>query len=83
MTTTPVPATGPLSHRDRSVLRAVGAGRCQVSGRAAVVLLIDGVRCSDQFCGPRLVRAGLIDAPGPGPAAARLTASGLALLAAA
>ncbi len=70
-----------LSHRDRSVLRAVDAGRCEVTGHAT--LLVDGVGCCDQFVGPRLVRAGLIAPPGPEPAPARLTASGRALLAAA
>jgi hypothetical protein len=68
-----------LSHRDRAVLRAVCAGRCQVSGRAAL-LVIDGVGCCDQFAASRLVQAGLIATPGPRPAPARLTASGLAML---
>lgn len=72
-----------LSHRDRSVLLAINAGRCEVSGGVAVLLVIDGVGCSDQFVGPRLVRAGLIASPGPGPARARLTASGHAVLEAA
>lgn len=75
--------TTPLSHRERSVLLAVHDGRCQVSGRAAVVLVIDGVGCCDQFLGRRLVLAGLIAAPGPVQAPARLTASGHALLGAA
>jgi hypothetical protein len=69
-----------LSHRDRAVLRAVRAGRCQVSGRAATLLVVDGVGCSDQFVAGRLVQAGLIASPGPRPAPARLTASGIALL---
>lgn len=69
-----------LSHRDRAVLRAVRAGRCQVFGLAAAVLVIDGVGCSDQFAASRLVHAGLIATPGPRPAPACLTASGLALL---
>src|SRR5688572_8586643 len=69
-----------LSHRDRAVLRAVRAGRCQVSGRAATLLVIDGVGCSDQFVAGRLVQAGLIASPGPRPAPARLTTSGIAML---
>jgi hypothetical protein len=69
-----------LNHRDRAVLRAVRAGRCQVSGRAATLLVIDGVGCSDQFVASRLVQAGLIASPGPQPAPARLTDSGIALL---
>jgi hypothetical protein len=69
-----------LSHRDRAVLRAIRAGRCQVSGRAATLLVIDGVGCSDQFVASRLIQAGLIASPGPQPAPARLTASGIAML---
>jgi hypothetical protein len=68
-----------LSHRDRAVLRAIRAGRCQVSGRAETLLVIDGVGCSDQFIASRLVQAGLIASPGPRPAPAHLTAAGLAL----
>jgi hypothetical protein len=79
MTTT----TETVSHRERSVLRAVHAGRCQVSGTGAVLLVVDGVGCCDQFLGRRLVLAGLIASPGPVPAPARLTASGRAVLMAA
>ena len=66
-----------FSHRRRVVLRA---GRCQVSGRAAALLVIDGVGRSDWFVASRLDRRGLLATPGPRPAPARLTASGLALL---
>lgn len=69
-----------LSHRDRAVLMAVRAGRCEVSGRLAVSLTIDGLGCSDQFVGHRLVRAGLITAPAAAPGRARLTSSGRAVL---
>ncbi|MEU7480639.1 hypothetical protein AB0A63_32000 [Lentzea sp. NPDC042327] len=65
-----------LTHRDRAVLRAVAAGRCQLSGTA---LLVDGLGCTDQFIGTRLTTAGLISAT-PGPAA--LTTAGQAALAA-
>jgi hypothetical protein len=71
----------PLTHRDRAVLRAVAAGRCEISATAGV-LVVDGLCLSDQFAGPRLAAAGLI-ATGPDPGPARLTASGRALLAAA
>ncbi len=71
--------SGALSYRDRAVLRAIEAGRCEASGRVSVALVIDGLGCSDQFVGQRLVRAGLLAAPGP----ARLTASGRAMLLAA
>jgi hypothetical protein len=69
-----------LSHRDRAVLRAVAAGRCQISGGC---LLVDGVGCCDQFVGRRLTQAGLIAAAGREREAARLTETGQALLAAA
>ncbi|MDN5750785.1 MAG: hypothetical protein L0H64_20140 [Pseudonocardia sp.] len=81
--TTSTSTSRTLSHRDRSVLAAVLAGRCEVAGGAAAVLVIDGLGCCDQFAGPRLVRAGLIAPPGPTSAPARLTATGHALLAAA
>ncbi|MGM1062844.1 hypothetical protein [Saccharothrix sp. Mg75] len=63
-----------LTHRDRAVLRAVAEGRCAYT---AGTLFVDGVRCCDQFVGPRLARAGLIaDRAGT----AGLTADGRALL---
>lgn len=69
-----------LTHRDRTVLLAVYAGRCEVSGHADVVLIIDGVGCCDQFVGSRLVRCGLLAPPGEAAGRARLTASGLAMI---
>lgn len=77
------PTSSALTYRDRAVLRAVQAGRCEVSGRIGVSLVIDGLGCSDQFVGQRLVRAGLVAVPGPQPGPARLTASGRAMLLAA
>ncbi|XVV06203.1 hypothetical protein ACQPW3_12775 [Actinosynnema sp. CA-248983] len=65
-----------ITYRDRSVLRAVAAGRCVYT---AGTLLVDGLACCDQFLGPRLVRAGLIE-PEPG-GSAHLTRAGLAALA--
>ena len=74
----PTTAAPTLSHRDRSVLRAVAAGRCGHPGPGH--LTVDGVALADQFAGLRLIDAGLIaDAPG----AVVLTVSGAALLAAA
>jgi hypothetical protein len=73
----------PLSHRDRAILRAVAAGRCQISGGACAALTVDGLSCCDQFVAARLAGAGLIAAPGPQPEPARLTESGQAVLAAA
>jgi hypothetical protein len=71
----------PLNTRDRAVLRAVAAGRCEISPIDGGVLVVDGLRLSDQFAGLRLTAAGLIASAGSGPA--RLTSSGQALLAAA
>jgi hypothetical protein len=78
-----VTALPTLSHRDRAILRAVAAGRCQISGGACAALTVDGLSCCDQFVANRLAGAGLIAAPGPRPEPARLTESGRALLAAA
>lgn len=72
-----------LCHRDRAVLRAVAAGRCQIAADAGVVLVIDGVCCCDQLIGTRLCEAGLITPGGSRPCPARLTESGRALLEAA
>jgi len=72
-----------LSYRDGAVLRAVAAGRCEISADAGGCLVVDGLCCCDQSVGPRLTRAGLIAAAGPLPAPARLTSSGQALLEAA
>ena len=81
MTTTPVTATTvpALCHRDRAVLRAVAAGRCEVAD-VGPTLVIDGVCCCDQLVGARLVSAGLIATDGPRTGPARLTPSGRALL---
>jgi hypothetical protein len=53
-----------LTHRDRSVLRAVAAGRCQRPGPGSRT--VDGMALADQFAGLRLADAGLITvAAGP------------------
>jgi hypothetical protein len=75
-------AAAPLNNRDRAVLRAVAAGRCEVSKVSGGALVVDGRFLSDQFSGHRLAAAGLIEAC-PAGSPARLTASGAALLAAA
>jgi hypothetical protein len=71
-----------LTGRDRAVLRAVAAGRCQLGAGYAPVLRIDGLMCSDSAAGYRLVAAGLIRAAYPaGPLAeAVLTEAGRAAL---
>lgn len=71
--------TTPVSQRDRAVLRAVAAGRCEISETVGGNLLIDGVWFTDQFAGLRLAEVGLIIA-GPQGGPARLTASGRTLL---
>ena len=73
-TTTPTA----LTHRDRSVLRAVAAGRCQQPGPGS--LTVDGLALADQFAGLRLLDAGLITAAA---GLVALTDSGRALLTAA
>ena len=70
----------PLSNRDRAVLRAVAAGRCEISSTGSV-LVVDGLCFADQFAGARLTAAGLIAAV-PDNGRALLTTSGQALLAA-
>ncbi|MFC4946755.1 hypothetical protein [Pseudonocardia sp. GCM10023141] len=71
-----------VSGRDRAVLRAVDAGRCQLGAGCEPVLLVDGLVCADFTAGLRLVEAGLLVAPDAarplGPA--RLTPAGRALL---
>ena len=71
-----------LSRRDLAVLRAVAAGRCQISETFGGNLVIDGVWFTDQFAGVRLTEAGLI-LPDPRGRPARLTGSGRAVLEAA
>ncbi|WP_214370810.1 hypothetical protein [Pseudonocardia sp. H11422] len=73
----------PLSNRDRAVLRAVAAGRCEMPDGSGHSLMIDGLCCCDQFVGPRLAGAGLITAIGRRPGPAQLTSSGRAILEAA
>jgi hypothetical protein len=75
MSVTTLPA---LTNRDRSVLRAVAAGRC--SRPAPSSLTVDGMALADQFAGLRLVDAGLITASA---GLVALTDSGRALLTAA
>jgi hypothetical protein len=70
-----------LSKRDRAVLHAVAAGRCQMSGGCGPTLVIDGMCYADQFAGARLIGAGLIAVPRSAAESARLTRTGRAFLA--
>jgi hypothetical protein len=75
--------TAVLTGRDRAVLRAVAAGRCQLGVGYAPVLWIDGFLCADSTVGHRLVAAGLIFPSDPGRPldVATLTEAGRAALA--
>ncbi len=75
-----ISTTTSLSHRDRAVLLAIAAGRCQISGDLNASLIIDGLSCCDQFLGARMTRAGLIAAARSRQERARLTPTGRALL---
>lgn len=66
--------------RDRAVLRAVAANRCQLRAGCEPLLLIDGVACADSGVARRLMAAGLIAAPVAVAERARLTAAGRAAL---
>ena len=74
-----------LNHRALSMLRAVVAGRAQVSCSSEPDLFIDGVPCCDQYLAHTLAHEGFIEAAQPGtrgelvPAA--LTDAGVAALA--
>jgi hypothetical protein len=68
----------PITNRDRAVLRAVAAGRCQISPKGGV-LVVDGLFFADQFAGHRLTEAGLI-AAATDTGRALLTATGSALI---
>lgn len=49
-----------LSGRAKAVLRAVAAGRAQLTGGCEPDLYIDGLACCDQVVSHDLVRAGLL-----------------------
>lgn len=49
-----------LSHRARAVLRAVGAGRCEISGGSEPDLFVDGLAFCDQLLAHALSHAGLL-----------------------
>jgi hypothetical protein len=75
-----------LSGRDRAILRAVERGTAELVVGVEPDLYLDGRWCADQFAAHRLARAGLLAQLAPAAVGqrvpARLTAAGLALLAA-
>lgn len=76
---------GPLTHRDRAILRAVAVGTAELIVGVEPDLMLDGRCCGDQLAAHRLARAGLIAAAHPAVAGqrvlARLTAAGRHVLA--
>ncbi|MET8851973.1 hypothetical protein [Amycolatopsis sp. NPDC004625] len=73
-----------VNHRMRAMLRAVGAGRAQVSCSSEPDLFIDGLSCGDQFAAHALAHQGLVRAARPGSPGelvpAVLTAAGQAII---
>ncbi|MFE0024850.1 hypothetical protein [Amycolatopsis sp. NPDC059021] len=75
----------PVSHRGMAMLRAVGAGRAQLTLSQEPDLFVDGVPCCDQFTAHTLAHQGLLRPGRPGAVGQRvpavLTAAGRALVA--
>src|SRR3954447_3448048 len=67
--------------RDRALLRAVAAGRCQLRAGCEPQLIVDGLSCADSAAARRLIVAGLIASPAATIEQARLTSAGRAALA--
>ena len=70
--------TTPLPHRAIAMLRAVAAGRAELTDSSEPDLRVDGLPCCDQAMAHDLAHAGLLVAAGPKTAwmPARLTPSG-------
>jgi hypothetical protein len=64
-----------LCGRDRAVLRAIDAGRCELWAGCEPVLVVDGMRCADSGVAKRLLEAGLVARPS-GSTVAELTPAG-------
>lgn len=73
------------SHRTVAMLRAIAAGRADMTHSAEPDLFIDGLPCCDQFAAHELTHHGLVYPSQPGQIGqrvpARLTATGLGLVA--
>jgi hypothetical protein len=72
------------SYRDLALLRAVAAGRAQITRSRVPDLFVDGIACCDQIAAGRLARSGLIEPSVPAVLGervpARLTALGARVL---
>lgn len=73
-----------LTHRHYALLRAVAAGRCELTCSCEPDLFIDGRSCCDQMAAHLLAHAGLIRHAAPGAIGqrvpAQLTEAGRAVL---
>ena len=73
-----------LSYRDLALLRAVAAGRAQITRSRVPDVFVDGIACCDQVSAGRLARSGLIEPSVPAVIGqrvpARLTALGARML---
>ncbi|MGH3951578.1 MAG: hypothetical protein ACRDSE_21080 [Pseudonocardiaceae bacterium] len=63
------------SYRALAMLRAVGAGRAQLSCSSEPDLFVDGVPCCDQFTAHILARQGLVQPKRPGAVGTRVPAT--------
>lgn len=74
-----------LNHRARALLRAIEAGRVEVTRSSEPDLKVDGLLCCDQVAARELAHAGLLRPAQPGSAGpwvrAELTPAGRAVLA--
>lgn len=66
--------TTPLPHRALAMLRAVQAGRAELTDSCEPDLRVDGLACCDQAMARTLAHAGLVAAAGAGPRGAWLPA---------
>lgn len=73
-----------INHRIRGMLRAVAAGRAEITLSSEPDLFVDGLPCSDQFTAHRMAVGGLIQPSRPGLPGQRVpatvTAAGTAAL---
>ncbi|NUT50960.1 MAG: hypothetical protein HOV94_27200 [Saccharothrix sp.] len=73
-----------LNHRARALLRAIAAGRAEVTRSSEPDLKVDGLLCCDQVAARELAHAGLLRPAGRATGAwvpAELTPAGRAILA--